>query len=312
MTSQFIFGLKRFDLRSFGRAFCGAVLALSGMLGPPVHAADVPVDLELALGIDVSGSVDEEEAILQRNGYIAAFRHPSVVDAIQHGVYGRIAVSYYEWAGFGHMKIIAPWTLIRDKATADAFATSLTVDEPETARRTAIAAAISFGTTSFDGNGFNGKRRVLDISGDGPNNWGDRVDAARDLAVARGITINGLPIVNDRPTFSGRPPMKNLDLYYRDCVIGGPGAFYVVAKDFKDFGRAVLRKLILEIAGRQPVSPGPSRAGSTPPPANKLLVYVAGNAAKADRTAPPCDAGERMRGRWLNDDDDFFFPLPRR
>ncbi|MBT5047990.1 MAG: DUF1194 domain-containing protein, partial [Rhodospirillaceae bacterium] len=183
------------------------LLILSLFGSPLAHAADVPVDLELALGIDVSGSVDEEEAVLQRNGYIAAFRHPSIVDAIQHGGLGRIAVSYYEWAGFGHMKIIAPWTLIKDKATADGFADLLTREQPETARRTAIAAAISFGADYFDGNGFAARRRVLDISGDGPNNWGELVNVARDRAVARGITINGLPIVNDRPSYSGRMPM---------------------------------------------------------------------------------------------------------
>ncbi len=285
-----------------------AVLVVASMPGFSARAADLQVDLELALGIDVSGSVDDEEAILQRNGYIAAFRHPSIIDAIQHGTRGRIAVSYYEWAGFGHMKIIAPWTLIQDKASAGAFATALTAEGPETARRTAIAAAISFGAGYFDRNGFAGKRRVLDISGDGPNNWGDRVDSARDLAVARGITINGLPIVNDRPSFSGRLPMQNLDLYYRDCVIGGPGAFYVIAKDFKDFARAVLRKLVLEIAGRQPAAPMPRRAGSLH--RNKLLVLIAGRAAK--RVAPPCDAGERMRWRRWEEDDDVFFPLPTR
>jgi hypothetical protein len=282
-----------------------AILACVCPAGFAAHATDVKVDLELALGIDVSGSVDDEEAVLQRNGYIAAFRHPSVVDAIQHGGLGRIAVSYYEWAGFGHMKIIAPWTLIRDEATADAFSALLTREPPETARRTAIAAAISFGADYFDNNGFAGRRRVLDISGDGPNNWGDRVDGARDRAVARGITINGLPIVNDRPSFSGRPPMKNLDLYYRDCVIGGPGAFYVVAKDFKDFARAVLRKLILEIAGRRPA---PRQQRAIARHSNKLLIHIAGRPASPKRVAPPCDAGERMRWRWFNDDDDLLIP----
>ena len=270
---------------------------------------DVKVDLELALGIDVSGSVDEEEAILQRNGYIAAFRHPSIVDAIKHGALGRIAVFYYEWAGFGHMKTIAPWTLIEDKESADAFANILTRDQPETARRTAIAAAISYGARSFDANGFAGKRRVLDISGDGPNNWGERVDTARDWAVTRGITINGLPIVNDRPSFFGRPPMKDLDLYYRDCVIGGPGAFYVVAKDFKDFARAVLRKLILEIANREPA--GSEYRQTTAVPTNSLLLPVS-ETRRTDRTAPPCDAGERMRWRRIDDDDELFLPLPQR
>lgn len=287
-----------------------AILLAASVAGFSARAADVPVDLELALGIDVSGSVDDEEAVLQRNGYIAAFRHPSVVDAIQHGSLGRIAVTYYEWAGFGHMKIIAPWTLVTDKTSADAFAAALTVEPPETARRTAIAAAISFGVTSFDGNGYTGKRRVLDISGDGPNNWGGRVDNARDLAVARGITINGLPIVNDRPSFFGRPPMPNLDLYYRDCVIGGPGAFYVVARNFKDFARAVLRKLILEIAGRQPAAQSTRQAKSLH--SRPLLVRVAGKPTKAGRVAPQCDAGERTPFRRFDEGDDVFVPLPQR
>lgn len=277
----------------------------------PVRATDMPVDLELALGIDVSGSVDEEEAILQRNGYIAAFRHPSIVDAIQHGGRGRIAVSYYEWAGFGHMKIIAPWTLIKDKASAHGFADLLTREEPETARRTAIAAAIAFGADYFNGNGLSARRRVLDISGDGPNNWGELVDVARDRAVASGITINGLPIVNNRPSYSGRMPMANLDLYYRDCVIGGPGAFYIVARDFKDFARAVLRKLILEIAGRQPRK-SPEIPVLRRAQRRSLLIRVANGPAGANRTAPPCDAGEQMRWRRFEDDDDILIPFPRR
>jgi hypothetical protein len=277
-----------------------AAFCVTGQTGSPAQAADVAVDLELALAVDVSGSVDEDEAALQRNGYIAAFRQPAVAAAIRNGRLGRIAVSYYEWAAFGHIKVIVPWTLIADKASAGAFAEVLTREPPDTARRTGISAAIAFGAGYFDGNGFAGRRRVLDISGDGPNNWGDRVDIARDEAVARGITINGLPIVNNRPTFSGWPPMKNLDLYYRDCVIGGPGAFYVVANNFRDFARAVLRKLMLEIAGRQPAAPR-----------GRLLIRVAGKPAEAARTAPPCNAGERQRRRWFGDDD-VLMPDPQR
>lgn len=253
--------------------------------GAGAGAADIEVDLELALAVDVSGSIDEEEAMLQRSGYIAAFRHPDIVEAIQRGPLGRIAVSYYEWAGFGHIRVIAPWTVVGDRASAMAFAERLQLMPPEAARRTAIAAAIDFGARHFDDNGFAGRRRVLDISGDGPNNWGEPVTAARDRAVSRGITINGLPIINRRPTFSSLPPMRDLDLYYRDYVIGGPGAFYLVAGDFRDFGRAVLRKLILEIAGIQS-------------PAAALLHHV------ADRTAPPCDTGQRQMWRWFEDDED--------
>ncbi len=257
-------------------------------------AAEVAVDLELALAVDVSGSVDDAEAQLQRDGYIAAFRHPSIIDAISHGAHGRIAVSYYEWAGFGHMKQIAGWTLIDGKAGAEAFARKLEGEPPQTARRTAISDAIDYGAASFDNNGFAGRRRVIDISGDGANNWGTPVTEARDRAVAKGVVINGLPIVNDRPGPSGRPQIARLDLYYRDCVIGGRGAFYVAAKDFKDFPRAVLRKLILEIAGRMPREPLLHRAQMTPP-------------AKA----PPCDIGRR-RGFGAWDDDEIYFFSPRR
>ncbi len=239
-----------------------------------------PVDLELALGIDVSGSVDDEEARLQREGYIAAFRHPDVIRAIQGGFLQRIAVSYYEWAGYGHNRIISGWTMIDGAATANAFADKLTLEPPQTASRTAIASAIEFAVTYFEGNEFEGTRRVLDISGDGPNNWGDYVTVSRDKAIAAGVTINGLPIINDRPGPSGWSQMRDLDLYYRDCVIGGPGAFIVVANTFEDFAAAVRRKLILEISGYSP-------------PARLMPAQA--------RIAPPCDFGERAR----EDRDDF-------
>lgn len=285
---------------SFRIWLTAGLIAWSGSALPSA-AAELEVDLELALAVDVSGSVDEEEAMLQRNGYIAAFRHPSVVDAIRSGPLGRIAVSYYEWAGFGHMKVVAPWTVVHDKASADALAGRLEREVPATARRTAISSAITFGAGHFDDNGFAGRRRVLDISGDGPNNWGELVTAARDRAVARGITINGLPIINERPTFSGLPAMRDLDLYYRDCVIGGPGAFYIVARDFRDFGRAVLRKLILEIAGLQPPRDVARRTGGGGE-RGPLLRHVA-DAPPEKRTPPSCEAGYRQIWRYFHDED---------
>lgn len=271
------------------------LLALFGivvfLLSPNARAlaqAKRAVDLELALAVDVSGSIDPHEAEFQRNGYIAAFRHPQVIRAITNGILGRIAVAYYEWAGFGHMRVIVGWTVIDDADSARAFADALTVNPPQTARRTAIADAINFAVPFFKENDIEGTRRVVDISGDGPNNWGGRVTAARDAAVAAGVTINGLPIINDRPSPFGWRTMRNLDLYYRDCVIGGPGAFIVVANSFQDFARAVRKKLILEIAGRQPEDPP---AGHPP----RAIVQRV-----ADKVAPPCDAGER---RWRGDDD---------
>lgn len=262
-----------------------AVWLLVFCAAAPAWAQDRPVDLELALGIDVSGSVDDEEAMLQRQGYIAAFRHPDVIRAIEEGMLGRIAVGYYEWAGYGHMRVIAGWTEIGDAKTANAFADVLTLNPPETAYRTAIASAIDFAALWFDRNGFEGTRRAIDISGDGPNNWGGPVTRARDRAVEQGITINGLPIVNNRPGPSGWPQIPNLDLYYRDCVIGGPGAFIVVANSFEEFAVAVRRKLITEIAGLDPPDP----------PARLVPVQL-----RPGRAAPPCDIGER---RWEDQDD---------
>ncbi|MEE8445262.1 MAG: DUF1194 domain-containing protein [Alphaproteobacteria bacterium] len=280
--------------------FGGAVALIAA--SPPAAGTGMKVDLELALGIDISRSVDAEEAQLQRRGYIDAFRHPSVIGAIRHGPFGRIAVSYYEWSGLTDINLVADWTLIHDKATANAFADALARDTPAVGRRTGIANGINYGVDSLDDNAFAARRRVIDISGDGPNNHGELVTFARDRAVARRITINGLPIMNDKPSPSGRPPLKNLDLYYRDCVIGGPGAFYVVANDFKDFARAVLRKLIIEIADLAPARRAP----------RKLLIRAA---VRARRAAPPCDIGETLRQQWwdnYDNDDDNWVPGPFR
>ena len=265
-------------------------IAVAGLMLSAVPAlAKTAVDFELALAIDVSGSIDDEEANLQRAGYIAAFQNPRVIEAIRNGILGRIAVAYYEWAGYGHNKIIADWTVIHDRPSALAFADSLREPLPETARRTAIGQAIAFGVPLFDRNDIEGTRRVIDISGDGPNNRGQRSTVSRDLAVAAGVTINGLPIVNDRPSRWGWPSIPNLDLYYRDCVIGGPGWFLVVANTFEDFSSAVLKKLIMEIAGTTPLK-RVTYVGLR----RKPLLRTATN----ERVAPPCDIGEsRWRGR---------------
>ena len=263
--------------------FIGLAFLLAA--GTAAAAKKLPVDLELALGVDVSGSVDEVEAELQRNGYIAAFRDPKVLKAIQSGFLRRIAVTYYEWAGFGHAKVIAEWSVIHDRASALAFADKLRTPDPQTARRTAIANGIDSGIAFIERNGFDGTRRVIDISGDGPNNWGDPVTDARNRAAARRITVNGLPIMNDRLSGSGRPSMADLDLYYINCVIGAPGAFIVVANDFEAFANAVRRKLVLEIAGLSPA------------PRARLILT-------ATRRPPPCDIGERLREQRLRDWED--------
>ncbi len=211
------------------------------------------VDLELVLAVDVSGSIDGQEARLQRDGYIAAITDDRVLAAIRSGRLGRIAVIYFEWGSTGQQRVLVPWTVVSSESSAAAFASALAV-APRTlvADRTSISGAITFTLPMFATNDFEAPRQVIDISGDGPNNSGDRVDAARNLAVSMGITINGLPVVNDRPNRFGLPGIPDLDAYYEACVIGGPGSFLVVAEDFEDFAGAILRKFILEIAAAPP------------------------------------------------------------
>lgn len=221
-------------------------IGLVGLAVAPVSAADA-VDLELVLAIDVSGSVDPMEARLQREGYIRALNDPGVIKAIRAAPLGRIAVTYVEWAGVGHYKILVDWRVIDSAESARAFTDALQSTPIETAHRTSISDAILYSLPRFGSNAYEGTRRIIDISGDGANNYGIIVSEARDMAVAAGVTINGLPIVSD-PTNSLYPTTPDLDLYFRDCVIGGPGAFYVVANGYEDFARAIRRKLILEIA----------------------------------------------------------------
>ncbi len=269
----------------------GAVIAIAN--SPAAPRAEEAVDLELILAIDVSRSVDTLEAQLQRHGYVAAFLNPLVMDAVRSGFLRRIAVMYFEWAGYGHNRIVVDWTLIDGEASAHAFAAKLAEVPLQSARRTSISSAIDFAVPSFDANGIEGTRRVIDISGDGANNLGRLVTEARDQAIAAGVTINGLPIMNGRPSFSGWRGVPDLDLYYVNCVIGGPGAFVVVANGVRDYASAILRKLILEIAGTTP----PNRL-ATAPAAVSWPTLVA-----TDRAGPPCDAGERRFQRFIDDDD---------
>ena len=218
--------------------------------GPPALGQELPVDLELILAVDISGSIDEVEAQQQREGYIAAIADPQVVDAIRSNQYGRIALTYVEWAGAGQQRILIDWTVVDDLESAQAFSSALGEAPRIRAMWTSISAAIDYVMPMFDGNGFDGTRRVIDISGDGPNNRGRSVAQARDEAIARGIIINGLPIMNDRPQPWTLPTPNEmaLDLYYQDNVIGGPGAFVIAAESFAEFKTAILSKLIREIA----------------------------------------------------------------
>jgi hypothetical protein len=175
-----------------------------------------------------------------------------VIEAIQGGMFRRIALTYVEWAGDHYQRTMLDWTLLEDARGAHGFADALAETPLMSAHWTSLSGAIDYAAGLFDDNGFEGVRRVIDVSGDGYNNRGRRVELARDEAVAAGITINGLPIVNDRPNPWGGSPPKDLDLYYEERVIGGPGAFIVMAEDYTAFAAAILSKLLLEIAGETP------------------------------------------------------------
>jgi hypothetical protein len=231
-----------------------SLLAAGGAAILPYGAAraEESVDLLLVMAVDVSRSIDEDEARLQREGYRNAVSDPRVVEAIRSGMVGAIAVAYVEWAGTEYQRLVIPWTRIAGQSDADAWSETLSRAPRIALSWTSISGGLEFSRRVLEECPFEGTRRVVDLSGDGVNNSGRPVEEVRDRLVAEGITINGLPIVNDRPTF-GRQALIPLDQYFQQSVIGGDGAFMIVAEDFEAFGSAVRRKLVREIAGL----PGP-------------------------------------------------------
>lgn len=227
--------------------FSSAAFALSLLLAPQAIAAEV-VDIELVLAVDVSLSMAPDELEIQRRGYAAALVHDRVLEAIAAGVHGKIAVTYFEWAGSTTQHVIVPWTVIATRADAERVATRLSAKPPNSARRTSISGALEFGGDLFAESGFRGMKRVIDISGDGPNNQGAPVDITRNALTAQGITINGLPLMTNGGLASAYD-VEDLDRYYNDCVIGGPGAFMIPVNDWSQFPEAIRRKLVLELAG---------------------------------------------------------------
>jgi Protein of unknown function (DUF1194) len=212
------------------------------------------VDIELILAVDVSYSMDMDELAVQREGYAQAIVSKEFLQALRTGPNGKISVTYFEWAASGDQKIIVPWRVIDGPEAADAVADEIMKTPIRRASRTSISGAIYFALPLFDANPYRGLRRVIDISGDGANNNGSPVTIARDTALAKGITINGLPIMVKEPSYSTMD-IDNLDFYYEDCVIGGPGSFVVSIKDREKFKEAIRSKLILEVAGRTPERP---------------------------------------------------------
>jgi len=223
-----------------------ALLVCVGLLGgsTPADLSPVDVDLELVLAVDVSYSMEIDEQRLQRQGYVNAFLQPALVNAIQSGAVGKIAVTYVEWGGSTVQ--VLPWTLIDGPGTAVQFADALRRQPMRRISFTSISNTLAFSRKLFQINPFQGRRRVVDISGDGPNNAGAPAPVARNATVAQGIVIDGLPIMLPRQDSASIP---DLDAYYENCVIGGNGAFLLKVSDASDFANAILSKLIAEILG---------------------------------------------------------------
>ncbi len=222
-----------------------AVLLLSAGLARAQET--VEVDAEIVLAVDASRSMDLAEFAVQRDGYLQALRHPDLIRAITAGPLGRIAIAYFEWSGQAQDGSLVPWRVIDGPAAAAGLADEIATMPVARTRGTSISREIQFATVLIEDDAIEGTRRVIDVSGDGANNVGPPVTGARDEALARGITINGLPIV-----ISEFGAQAGLDRYYEDCVIGGEGAFMVVAQTGEDLARTIRRKLILEISGLAP------------------------------------------------------------
>jgi len=232
--------------------FALVVLSAGLLAAPPPAAAQRPqgVDLELAFVVDASGSIDEDETRLQRQGYADALAHPRVLRAIQGGFLRSIAVAYIEFAGDGCTKLSVPWTRIHDAASAAAVGKAILSRPPVFCPGgNAISEAVTFAALSINTNGFEGTRRVIDVSGDGPNTLGEPIEVVRDTVVRDRIVINALAI--------HRPSYPDLPEYFRAAVTGGPGSFVIKAESRATFAEAILRKMIREIAARDP-APAPA------------------------------------------------------
>ena len=266
-----------------GSLFAGVLLA--GACGPAsARGGDLAVDAEIVFAVDISYSMDRFEQELQRDGYVQALTSPEFLNALKSNALGRIAIAYMQWASYTDQDIVLNWMVIDGPESAAVAAARLRDAPYRRAQRTSISGAIDAASRLFETNGFDGARHIIDISGDGPNNNGRFVTQARDEALARGITINGLPLVGIR-SWIGPADIKELDIYYEDCVIGGPDAFMVTIRDTRSFVDATRSKLVREIA----LAPGIS---------DKKMRIVPVD-SKEPRIS--CTIGEAMwRNRWGN------------
>jgi hypothetical protein len=270
---------------SVGAALAAVMLVggdVAGVAAPTAprlaQKADAQVDVELILAVDVSYSMDLDELAVQREGYAQAIISSDFLQALKSGPQGKVAITYFEWAAANDQKVIIPWRIVDGPETADAVASEIMKAPLRRASRTSISGAINFGMELFADNPYKGFRRVIDISGDGPNNNGEPVAIARDAALSRGVIINGLPIMVKAATYATMD-IDDLDVYYEDCVIGGPGSFVVPIKERARFKEAIRTKLILEVANLE---------------TDGVVVPV-----QARKTRVPCTIGEQLwRERW--------------
>jgi hypothetical protein len=259
-----------------GALAAGAALALMGsasaFAAPAAPTNQAEVDVALVLAIDASGSIDHDEAELQRKGIAEAFLSKEVQQAIQSGSLGRIGVAaiYFSSRQYGVMSVPVNWMIIRDQRSAEDFVKTLIAAPRQSARGTSISDALELSQRMLEKGPYHSAKQVVDVSGDGENNAGRPLLAVRDELLAKSITINGLPIIDETTS-------QDLDKYYEGCVIGGPGSFVIPAKGFGDFARAMRRKLILEISGLTP---------QEAPGANPLLKKVAATSPQAAPARP--------------------------
>lgn len=238
------------------------------------------VDVELVLAVDISYSMDPDELALQREGYVKALTSPEFLNALRQGIHGKVAITYFEWAGASEQRVVVPWRVVDGPESAGSVASEIMSAPIRRAARTSISGALLFGAALFEQSGQRGIRRVIDVSGDGANNSGQLVTIARDAVVSKGITINGLPVMLKRPSYATMD-IELLDEYYEDCVIGGPSAFVVPVKDRDKFVEAIRTKLVLEIATLNP--------------------EMRAIKASAQNPRVPCTIGERIwQERWGN------------
>jgi hypothetical protein len=276
-----------------------ATLAIAGILGfsAPVAAQQTGlkrVDLELVLAVDISQSMDHDEHALQRNGYVEAFRHKDVINALMSGPEGRIAVVYMEWAGDFEPIVTIPWTIIDSEKAARSFADRLEKEPIFGEQRTSISTALIKATTLIQDNDIASHRQVIDVSGDGANNAGPLVEPVRDEVVKRGIVINGLPIMLNKPMEFY--DIDHLDRYYKHCVIGGEAAFIAPVYDLKHLASTIRKKLVMEIAGLD-VAPdaAPIQFAEATPAADGLALTRVQLKLPTERS--DCLSGEKARMR---------------